>query len=191
MKKSLGPNTFALPLPAFLVGSYDENGNPNLMTAAWGGILSSEPATVGVSIRPTRWTFDGITLNKSFTVNIPHVGLVTEVDFCGLVSGKQHDKFKEASLTPVESSLVKAPYVDECLLVLECKTHKTLELGSHVLFVGQILNVLADESILDESGVIQSLKANPLVYGTDAAYFKLGAEVEKAFSCGKKLLRNS
>jgi flavin reductase (DIM6/NTAB) family NADH-FMN oxidoreductase RutF len=189
MKRSLGPKTLALPLPAFLVGSYDENNNPNLMTAAWGGILSSDPPCAGVSVRPSRMTFDGVVANKAFTLSVPHRGLVAETDFCGLVSGRQHNKFQEVSLTMRESSLVSAPYVDECPLVLECKLHKTLELGSHVLLVGHILNVLAEERVLLDD-VVDPLKADPLVYGTDASYYSLGERIASAFSEGKKFIKS-
>ena len=189
MQRSLGPKTLALPLPAFLVGSYDENNSPNVMTAACGGIMASDPPAVGVSVRPTRLTFDGIALNKAFTVSIPPEGLLAETDFCGLVSGRQHNKFEEANLTPAESSLVKAPYVEECPLVLECRLHKTLELGSHVLFVGHILNVLADERIM-EGDLADPLKAAPLIYGTDQSYYSIGKRIGKAFSAGKKFIKS-
>jgi flavin reductase (DIM6/NTAB) family NADH-FMN oxidoreductase RutF len=189
MKRSLGPKSIALPLPAFLVGSFDENNNPNLMTAAWGGILSSDPPSVGVSVRPSRMTFDGVIANKAFTLSIPHRGLVGETDFCGIVSGRQHNKFGEASLTMAESTLVKAPYVDECPLVLECKLHKTMEVGSHVLFVGHILNVLAEERILTDD-VPDSIKVDPLIYGPDNAYYSIGERIAKAFSEGKRFIKS-
>jgi flavin reductase (DIM6/NTAB) family NADH-FMN oxidoreductase RutF len=158
------------------------------MTAAWGGILSSDPPAAGVSVRPTRLTFDGISANKAFTVSVPSIPLVAETDYCGIVSGYQHNKFGESYLTPVPSTLVKAPYPDECPLVMECRLHKTLELGSHVLFVGHILNVLAEETVLTD-GEIDTLKTNPVVYGPDQGYFSLGEKVAKAFSVGKKLFR--
>jgi flavin reductase (DIM6/NTAB) family NADH-FMN oxidoreductase RutF len=134
-------------------------------------------------------TFDGIVANKAFTLSVPHKGMVAETDFCGLVSGRQHNKFEEASLTVGQSSLVSAPYVEECPLVLECKLHKTLELGSHVLLVGHILNVLAEERVLIDD-IVDPLKVDPIVYGTNSSYYSLGEWIAKAFSEGKKFIKS-
>ncbi|MDR1036159.1 MAG: flavin reductase family protein [Deltaproteobacteria bacterium] len=188
MKTSHGPKTLAFPLPAWLVGTYDENGLPNIMTAAWGGILASDPPSIGVSVRPSRATFDGITRHKAFTVSFPSAALAVETDFAGIVSGRQHDKFKEAGLTPARGALVNAPYVDECPVVAECKLIKTLELGSHVLFAGQILDVKAEEG-LDVDGVLDLLKVNPLVY-SQSGYYRVGEFMGKPFSIGKKLVKS-
>ncbi|MDR1313494.1 MAG: flavin reductase family protein [Deltaproteobacteria bacterium] len=186
MKTSHGPKTLAFPLPAWLVGTYDENNLPNIMTAAWGGILASDPPAIGVSIRPSRATFDALTRHKAFTVSFPSAALAVEADFAGIVSGRQHDKFKEASLTPTKASLVNAPFVEECPVVAECKLMKTLELGSHVLFVGHILDVKAEEG-LDADGVLDLLKVNPLVYGP-SGYYRVGEFLGMPFSIGKKLV---
>lgn len=190
MKKSHGPKTLAYPLPAWLVGSYDENGAPNIMTAAWGGILASDPPVIGVSIRPGRATFDGITRTKSFTVSFPSAALAVETDFAGIVSGRQHDKFKEASLTPVKSSLVNAPYVAECPVIAECRLIKTLELGSHVLFAGQILDVKAEEGLETEDGNLDVAKIAPLVF-TETGYYRVGDFLGLPFSIGKDILKRS
>ncbi|MDR1079998.1 MAG: flavin reductase family protein [Deltaproteobacteria bacterium] len=187
MKISHGPKTLAFPLPAWLVGTYDENEQPNIMTAAWGGILSSDPPTIGVSVRPSRATFDGITRHKAFTVSFPSAALAVETDYAGIVSGRHHDKFGEASLTPARAALVNAPYVDECPAVAECRLIKTLELGSHVLFAGQILDVKAEEG-LDEDGVLDLLKVNPLVF-SPSGYYRVGEFLGKPFSIGKKLVK--
>ncbi|MDR1677083.1 MAG: flavin reductase family protein, partial [Deltaproteobacteria bacterium] len=96
MKISLGANTITFPMPAFIVATYDVDGKPNVMTAAWGGIVSSEPPCIGVSIRPPRWTHAGILKNKAFTINVPKSSQAAETDFFGLVSGKDHDKLARA-----------------------------------------------------------------------------------------------
>ncbi|MDR3155448.1 MAG: flavin reductase family protein [Deltaproteobacteria bacterium] len=188
MKKSHGPKTLAYPLPAWLVGTYDENGAPNIMTAAWAGILASDPPVIGVSIRPSRATFDGITLHKAFTVSCPSAALAVETDFAGIVSGRMHDKFREAGLTPAKATLVNAPYVEECPVVAECRLLKTLELGSHVLFAGQILDVKAEEGVESENGSLDVPRIDPLVYSS-AGYFRLGEFLGPAFSIGKKLVK--
>ena len=187
MKKSLGPKTLTFPLPAFLVGTYDTDGKPNIMTAAWGGILSSDPPCLGVSIRPERWTFAGIMKHQAFTVSIPDARLAPAVDYAGIVSGRQHDKFAVAGLTPVEGDLVKAPFVDECPVVIECRLIKTLELGVHTLCVGQIVEVKAEESIPADGGGLNIAAVDPLLYNVGADYHKVGEAVGRAFSIGKTL----
>ncbi|MDR1165629.1 MAG: flavin reductase family protein [Deltaproteobacteria bacterium] len=186
MKKSLGPKTVAFPLPAYLVGAYDEKGHPNIMTAAWGGILSSSPPTIGVSVRPTRLTFDCVTHHKAFTVSFPPAGLYVETDFAGLASGRQRDKFAATGLTPVDSALVSAPYVAECPVVAECELYKTLELGSHVLFVGKILDIKAEEN-LETDGELDPLKVNPLIFAGQG-YYRLGGFLGKAFDSGHRIV---
>lgn len=186
MKRSFGAKTLLLPTPVFLVGSYDADGNPNIMTAAWGGICASEPPCVAVSIRPGRHTHANILESKAFTVNIPSVSQVKETDFAGLVSGADTDKFRETGLTPERGAFVHAPLVAEFPLALECVLRHTFELGTHTQFVGEILDVKAEESVLDDSGNVDPLKLAPLCFSPfDGAYYALGAFVGKAFSVGK------
>jgi flavin reductase (DIM6/NTAB) family NADH-FMN oxidoreductase RutF len=184
MKVSLGPKNIAFPLPAYLVGSYGVDGKPNVMTAAWGGILSSDPPCLGVSVRPGRWTHAGIVKNQAFTVGFPKKNMAQVTDFVGLYSGKNRDKFKEAHLTAVKSLLVEAPYVDECPVVAECVLEKTLELGSHTLFVGRVLDVKANEHSLTD-GKLDMGKVDPLVFSPGGEYYQIGSFVAKAFSVGK------
>ncbi|MDR1297705.1 MAG: flavin reductase family protein [Deltaproteobacteria bacterium] len=186
MKISLGARTLALPMPAFLVGTYDANGRPNVMTAAWGGIVCSEPPLIAVSVRPPRWTHAGVLKNKALTISFPPARLAVETDFAGIVSGKDHDKFKEAGLTAVKSDLVEAPYVGECPVVVECRLHSSHELGTHTLFIGEIVDVKADREVAADGG-IDMQKADPLVFGADGNYHKLGPRVARAFSAGKDL----
>jgi flavin reductase (DIM6/NTAB) family NADH-FMN oxidoreductase RutF len=189
MKRSLGPKPLGYPLPAWLVGTYDEKGAPNIMTAAWGCVLASDPPTIGVSVRPSRVTFEGISSRKAFTVSFPSAGLAVQTDFAGIVSGRQHDKFAEASLTAARSVLVDAPYVEECPAVAECRLIKTLELGSHTLFAGQVLDIKVDERILTEDGV-DLAKFDPLVY-SQTGYFRIGEFLGKPFSIGKSLFKTA
>ena len=188
MKTSLGAKPLAYPLPAWLVGSYDSDGRPNIMTAAWGGILSSDPPCLGVSVRPSRHTHGAILERKAFTVSFPPSSLAVAVDFAGIVSGKSRDKFKEASLTPVRSDLVDAPYVAECLAAAECRLYKTLDLGAHTLMVGEILDIKAEEG-LAISGGLDIVKIDPLIFSSGGGYHKVGAPVAKAFSAGKALIK--
>jgi flavin reductase (DIM6/NTAB) family NADH-FMN oxidoreductase RutF len=173
-------------MPAFLVATYDQNGQPNVMTAAWGAILCSEPPYLGVSIRPGRWTHSGIVKNKAFTVNIPKSAQATDVDYAGIFSGKEHDKLSKASFTPVKSEIVDAPYLNECPVVVECNLEKSIELGSHTLFVGLIMDVKANEHTI-VNGKLDVSKIDPLVYSPTNEYYQIGSFVAKAFSIGKSL----
>jgi flavin reductase (DIM6/NTAB) family NADH-FMN oxidoreductase RutF len=150
MKKSIGAKTIVYPTPVFVIGSYDKAGKPNVMTAAWGGICCSRPPCVAVSLRKATYTYGNIMEHKAFTINIPSENYVTEADYFGLVSGKEKDKLSAAGLTPVKSDLVNAPYVQEFPLVLECTVLHTLEIGLHTQFVGEIIDVKADEAVLGE-----------------------------------------
>lgn len=190
MKRSLGAHTISFPLPAYLVGSYDKNGNPNVMMAAWGGICNSEPPCLAVSVRHSRWTFDAIMERKAFTVSIPSGAITARADYMGIASGKDVDKFAKAGLTPVRSDLVDAPYVAECPVVIEMTLYKTLELGSHVQFVGEIKDVKADAACLDEKGKIDIVKADPILFDTTGRnYLSVGAVTGKAWVDGQQFMK--
>ncbi|MDR0550039.1 MAG: flavin reductase family protein [Deltaproteobacteria bacterium] len=187
MKKSHGAKTLAFPLPAYLIGTYDPSGRPNIMTAAWAGIVCSEPPCLGVAIRAGRLTHESILKYQAFTVNYPKASLATAVDYAGLVSGRDQDKFAKANLTAIEGSLVKAPYVAECPVVAECRLYKTLELGTHTLFVGEILDIKADEGLESSEGGLDIVKIDPIVFASGGHYYKVGADLGKAFSIGLSL----
>jgi flavin reductase (DIM6/NTAB) family NADH-FMN oxidoreductase RutF len=188
MKKSLGPKSLAFPLPAWLIGTYDAEGKPNIMTAAWGGVVASQPPCLGVSVRPSRHTHAAVLKNLEFTISFPGTSLALAVDFAGIVSGDKVDKFKEASLTAVKSDLVNAPYVSECPVVAECRLLKTMELGTHTLFVGEVLDIKADES-LEDDGALDIQKVDPLIFSFWGDYYKIGERVGRAFSMGKGLIK--
>ena len=191
MKISLGAKTLFFPLPVFLVGTYDKEGKPNIMTAAWGGICCSEPPMFTVSVRKSRLTYDAIESRKGFTINVPTCAMAAQVDFAGIASGKKVDKFAQLNLTPVQSALVDAPYVEECPVVLECSLHSSLELGSHVQFIGEIKDVKAAEDCLDDQNKPMVSLINPIVYdGAGQEYYKLATPVGKAFAGGKIFWEN-
>ncbi|MCX7973674.1 MAG: flavin reductase family protein [Candidatus Aminicenantes bacterium] len=150
-KKSLGARP-ALPSPVWVIGSYDKDGRPNAMTSAWAGICCSRPPCVTISLRKETYTYGNILEKKAFTVNIPSESQAAYAAYFGSVSGKQIDKFSATGLTPVKSHLVDAPYIAEFPLVLECKLIQTLELGSHTMFIGEIIDMKADETILTPEG---------------------------------------
>jgi len=190
MKKSLGVKTLVAPTPVFVVGTYDADGKPNIMTAAWGGICCSQPVCICVSLRKATYSYGNIVANQAFTVSLPSVTHVAAVDYAGLASGRDADKFAVAGLTAVRSELVNAPYVAEFPHVLECKLQHTLEIGLHTLFVGEVLDVKVDEECLDAKGNPDVEKTRPFAFIPGARlYYELGACVGKAFSLGKKLLK--
>lgn len=185
-KRSLGAKTLAYPTPVFLVGTYDAQGRPNIMTAAWAGICCSRPPCVAVSLRAATYSHGSITSRRAFTVSVPPRALVREADYAGIYSGRDQDKFERLGLTPVRSTLVDAPYVGECPIVLECRLVQTLELGLHTQFVGEIVDVKADEAVLDEKGVPRIQRIDPLVYATgEQGYYAVGERVADAFSVGR------
>ena len=186
MKKSLGAKTLAIPTPVWVVGSYDSQGKPNMMTIAWGGICCSQPPCVTISLRKATYTHGCIEERKAYTINIPSASMVKEVDYVGMTSGRNVDKFAVTKLTPVRSDLVDAPYIKEFPLVIECKVIHTLEIGLHTQFIGEIMDIKAEESVLDENGIADILNVKPLVFDTgQGAYYGIGGRIGKAFSIGK------
>ena len=152
-KKSLGARTI-LPSPVWVIGSYDKNGQPNAMTSAWAAICCSRPPCVTISLRKETYTYGNIMEKKAFTVNIPSSSQAAYAAYFGSVSGREVNKFAATGLTPVKSDLVEALYIKEFPLVLECRLKETLEIGSHTMFIGEIVDIKADENILTEDGAI-------------------------------------
>jgi flavin reductase (DIM6/NTAB) family NADH-FMN oxidoreductase RutF len=188
MKASLGARTILYPAPALVVGTYDMDGKPNVMTAAWGGICCSSPPCVTVSLRKATYTYGNIHAQKAYTLNIPSEKYVREVDYFGMASGKDEDKFASSGLTPVRSDLVKAPYIEEFPVVLECWLLHTFEIGLHTQFVGEIVDVKADENLLRGDGLPDMEKVKPIIFGPEVrSYFGIGDFLGEAFSIGKEI----
>ena len=186
MKTDLGAKTILYPTPVLVVGTYDGKGNPNAMTAAWGGICCSDPPCVYVSVRKARLTYDNLMETKAYTVNIPGKKHAKEADYFGIASGKDEDKFTVTGLTPVKSDLVNAPYIDEFPLILECKVVQAIDLGAHTQFVGEVVNVKADSALLEsDKPMIEQIM--PLIFAPNSGnYYTIGEEIGKAFSIGKE-----
>lgn len=188
MKKSIGQKTIVYPTPVFVVGSYDKDGKPNAMTASWGGICCSTPPCVAVSIRKATYSHAHIVERKAFTINIPSEDLAKMADYFGLVSGKDTDKFSIAGLTPVKSDLVDAPYIKEFPLILECRVLQIIEIGLHTQFIGEIMDVKAEESVIGEGGLPDIEKVRPVLFApVSRAYYRTGQYLGKAFSIGKEV----
>jgi flavin reductase (DIM6/NTAB) family NADH-FMN oxidoreductase RutF len=198
MKESLGPRTLGFPAPVFIVGSYNEEEKPNIMNAAAAGMCCLSPPCIYVSLREATYTYHNIMNRKAFTVSIPPERYVKEADYFGLASGKNVDKFEVSSLTPVKSELVDAPYVNEFPVILECKLKETVNLGSHTMFIGEVLDLKADEEVLtgitSKSGKkltrIDPEKFLPLVFDMSTRnYYKPGEKVGDGFLTGLELFK--
>jgi len=186
MKKSLGAKTIIYPTPVLIVGTYDAGGKPNAMTVAWGGICCSVPPCIAISLRKATHTYGNIVYQKAFTINVPSKKQARLADYFGMVSGKTADKFATAGLTPVKSDLVNAPYIGEFPFVLECRLVQQAEIGSHTQFIGEILDIKADEEVLDEKGMLDIEKVKPFFYAPEAnAYYGAGKMLGQAFSIGQ------
>ncbi len=188
MKKSIGPKTIVFPTPVWIVGSYDKNDTPNAAAVAWGGICSNIPPCVAISLRAATYTHGNITARKAFTVSVPSESHAREADYFGIATGAKEDKFARAGLTPVGSDVVDAPYVGEFPLVLECALLQTHELGKHTQFVGEIIDVKADEAVLAEDGLPDIEKVKPICFSPSArTYHAIGKLLGKAYSIGREI----
>jgi flavin reductase (DIM6/NTAB) family NADH-FMN oxidoreductase RutF len=189
MKKSRGARTIVYPTPVFIVGTYDEAGKPNMMTAAWGGICCSRPPCIAVSMRAATQSHGNINARKAFTINIASEDYVTEADYVGIVSGRDVNKFAETGLTPVKSDLVDAPYVAEFPMVVECKLLHILEIGLHTLFVGEVQDVKAEADVFNDEGKIDIEKVRPLLWAPDGGgYYGIGDFLGQGFQIGRELM---
>ena len=174
-RKSLQPNTLLFPTPVVLVTCVDEAGKPNIITLAWVGVVNSEPPMIGISIRPERYSHACVKRSREFVVNLPSEEMVRKVDACGVLSGKDTDKFVSMGWTAIPSQKVKPPLIDECPVQMECQVKEVVSLGSHDLFLGEIVALHVKEEIQKERGRIDITKVLPLVYCPGAyEYWNLG-----------------
>jgi flavin reductase (DIM6/NTAB) family NADH-FMN oxidoreductase RutF len=188
MKQSLGAGTLVGATTVWVIGTYDKEGKPNIMTAAWGGVCCSDPPCLGVSLRKATYSYGSIVERKAFTVNIPSAAHVKATDFVGIASGRDTDKWKRAGLTAERSVVVDAPYVVDFPLVLECRLLQAIELGLHTHFIGEVADVKAEESVLAPDGSLDIEKVDPFFYATGRrAYYRIGPYLEKAHSIGAGL----
>lgn len=184
MRKNFGAKTWLYPMPVLIVGTYDEEGAPNAMNAAWGGIYDTNQ--VMVCLAEDHKTTDNIKKAGAFTVSFATAGTVVPCDYVGIVSANDcPDKFAKAGFHATRSEVVNAPVIEELPMTLECRLIKFNEDG---ICVGEIVNVSADESILDENGRVDAEKLDPIVYDSVThAYRRLGNKVGQAFSDGKRI----
>ncbi len=183
MRKNFGPKTWMYPLPVLIVGTYDENGNPNAMNAAWGGIYDTDQVMLCLS--HGHKTYKNIQARGAFTVSMATAEQAVACDYVGIASGnKVEDKFRRAGFTDTRSAFVDAPIIDQLPMTLECKLVGQTPEG---ILIGQIVNVSAEESVLTD-GRIDPALFNPITFDpVNNSYRTLGGEVARAFSAGSVL----
>ena len=177
--------TFIYPIPAVMVSCGDME-KSNIITVAWTGILNTNPATVYISVRPTRYSYNLIKESKEFVINLTTEKLVKATDWCGVRTGAKFDKFKEINLHKEKAKYVKCPLIKESPVSIECKVKEIKELGSHHVFIAEVLSIDADEKYIDSKGAFDISKCNLIAYA-NGGYYILGKKVGKfGFSVMKK-----
>lgn len=185
-KQHWRPGNMLYPVPAVMVSCGRANEKPNIITVAWAGTVCSAPAMLSISVRPERYSYDIIKETGEFVVNLVTKDLVFATDYCGVKSGRDVDKFKEMKLTPLVSQKVSAPGIAESPVNIECKVVQELALGSHTMFVGEVVNVTVEDAYLNESGKFE-LNSTGLVSYSHGEYFLLGEKLGKfGYSVQKK-----
>ena len=174
------------PVPAVMVSCKRENEKANIITVAWAGTVCSDPAMVSISVRKNRYSHDIISETGEFVVNLTTKKLAKATDFCGVRSGKDTDKFKEMHLTEFKSTKIDAPGILESPVNIECKVRQVLELGSHDMYIAEVMAVDVDENLLDDKGSLHLDKADLVAYA-HGQYYGLGEHIGKfGFSVRKK-----
>lgn len=177
--------TFEYPIPAVMV-SVGNMEKANIITVAWTGIVNTNPAMVYISVRPNRYSYDIIKNEKEFVINLTTERLAYATDWCGVKSGSNVDKFKEMKLTKEKANMVKCPLIKESPVSIECRVKQTIELGSHTMFLAEVLCIDADEEYIDEKGAFDISKCKLMAYA-NGGYYSLGKKLGKfGYSVQKK-----
>ena len=179
MKHNWKPGNMIYPLPAVLVSCGSELSEYNVLTVAWVGTLCTNPPMCYISVRPERYSYPIIQKNMEFVINLTTKDMAYATDWCGVRSGKDYNKFEEMKLTPGKAKVVKAPIIEESPVSIECRVREIIPLGSHHMFIAEVVNVQADDCYLDkDSGKFEWANADPLVY-LHGGYFELGEKIGK------------
>lgn len=177
--------TFLYPLPAVMVTSGNME-KSNIMTVAWTGIMNTNPAMVYISVRPERYSYNLIKESGEFVINLTNENLAFATDWCGVKSGKDFDKFKEMGLTKEKANHVKCPLIKESPVSVECKVKEIKELGSHHMFIAEVLSIDASDEYIDEKGAFDISKCDLIAYA-NGGYYSLDKKIGKfGYSVQKK-----
>ena len=170
------PGAMLSPVPVVLVTCMGEGAKPNILTIAWTGTVCSDPPMLSVAVRPERYSYRIIRDSGEFVVNVPSVHETKAVDYCGVVSGREVDKFEQTGLTPAPASKVRPPIIAECPVNIECRVQQEIELGTHTLFLARVVAVQADEGLITPHGRLALERAGLIAYA-HGHYFALGKEL--------------
>jgi flavin reductase (DIM6/NTAB) family NADH-FMN oxidoreductase RutF len=180
------PGNMLYPLPAVMISCQEKNQKPNIITVAWAGTVCSDPVMVSISVRKERYSHDIIKNTGEFVINLVTEDLTYATDYCGVKSGKDVDKFKKCHLTPIAIEGVNAPAIKESPLNLACKVKEIKELGSHDMFIAEVVGVTVDDKYMNENGKFE-LNSSKLVTYSHGEYFGLGKKIGKfGYSVKKK-----
>lgn len=185
MKETWKPGNMLYPLPAVMVSVTDGQGNDNIITVAWTGTICTNPPMVYISVRPSRYSYKMLKKTGEFVINLTTEELAFATDYCGVRSGRDVDKFKEAHLTKEPAQFVKAPMIKESPVSIECRVTEVKELGSHHMFLAEVLAVHVQQEYIDKNNKFQLNKAKPIVYshgeylGTGKSLGTFGYSVKK------------
>ena len=176
MKVKTNPGSALFPCPVSLITCVGSDSLPNIITLAWVGVVCSQPPTLGIGVRPSRHSHQLIEESGEFVVNIPDENILNETDYCGRVSGRDVDKFAETKLTAIPAEKVKAPLIKECPVNIECVVKQKISLGSHHLFLGEVVRVHVNQDILNTEEKIDFTKVKPIVYNR-GEYWSLAQKI--------------
>lgn len=177
-KQQWKPGNMLNPVPAVMVSVADKEGNNNIITIAWAGTICTNPPMVSISVRPERYSYAMIEETGEFVINLTTAELVKACDYCGVTSGCDVDKFKECNITPVKMQNVSAPGIDESPVNIECRVAEKKELGSHTMFIADVVGVQVDEKYMDETGKFH-INDTGLVMYSHGEYFGIGEYLGK------------
>lgn len=175
-KQSWKPGNMLYPLPVVMVSCNRKGEKPNIVTVAWTGTICSDPAIVSISVRPERYSHDIIEETGEFVINLVTKDLTYATDYCGVRSGRDVDKFKEMNLTPLPSKMIDAVGIEESPVNIECKVVEVKKLGSHDMFIAEVVNVTVDDRYMDENNKF-NLNDSDLVAYSHGEYFTLGEKI--------------
>ncbi len=189
-KQTWKPGNMLYPLPAVMVSVTDGKGNDNIITVAWVGTVCTNPPMVSISVRPERFSYEMIRSTGEFVINLTTEKLAFAADYCGVRSGREVDKFKETGLTREKAGFVKSPMIKEAPVSIECRVREVKELGSHHMFLADVLAVHADEAYMDEKNKFDLKLSKPIVY-SHGEYSGMGKAIGTfGFSVRKKSPKN-
>lgn len=178
-KQNWKPGNMVYPLPAALISCGDIGGKMNLLTVSWLGTLCSDPPMCYISVRPGRYSYEMIKGSGEFVINLTTADMARATDWCGVRSGRDYDKFKESGFTPLAATVVKCPIVAEAPISIECKVKEIKQLGSHDMFIADVVNIIAEDRYVDPKTGAFDLAASGIIAYSHGAYYPLGKQIGK------------